>query len=317
MIEKQPKKKKRGKKILGLIVLMLAVCIGVGLLKGYRSAAKPNYVPYTAEVGTISNALSFPGTMALVDSRTYTASGDATVRALYVQVGERVKKDQRLLRLSDGTISADLEGTVNVLELKKDDAVTAGQTLLQIADLQHMKVQMRIDEYDIANVEVGQDCEITITATGEKLHASIDTINYVSTASYNVAYFTATAYVDIPEGMKVFPGMQASVSIPREEARDVVVLRADALSFDERNLPYVLRLLPDGSYERVNVEAGVSNGALVEIRNGLSQGDVVYAEDKGRMMPQAEFFVDAPNQGDSGRDRPNRGRPSGHPDGGW
>ena len=332
MSETNPKtrsrKKKKGRRIvLLLFALLLAALIGWRVYEGLKAEYTVVYDAYTASRGTISNALSFSGSLALIDSKTYTASGEATVRGVYAAVGDDVTKGARLVRLSDGTTyTADFDGSVNVLEVKKDDEVYAGDTLIQIADFRHMKVTMRIDEYDITDVAVGQDCVITVTATEEKIQSSIATINYISQASYNVAYYSATAYVDVPEGMAIYPGMQVTVSIPKEEAADVVVLKADALTFDRQNNPFVYKQKEDGAFELTAVEVGVSNGNYVEIRSGVEEGETIYAEGKKEETSTSIFSgmfgtqVNQPQQNSRGNwnggSRQNGGMPGGGMPGG-
>ena len=94
------------------------------------------------------------------------------------------------------------------------------------------------------------------------------------------AYYTVTANVTVTDD--VLPGMQASVSIPQEEAVDAVILDKDALSFDETNRAYVLMRGDSGDMERVYVELGVDNDNYVEIVSGLSDGDTVYVVEEAR-----------------------------------
>ena len=294
MSEQKKRKKKHPIRRIVLLLILLAV---IGLVawntyKGLKKEYTVVYDAYTASTGSISNSLSFSGSLAVIDSKTYTASGDATVRGVYVGVGDKVQKNSRLVRLSDGTTyTADFDGSVNVLEVAKDDEVYAGDTIVQIADFEHMKVTMRIDEYDITDVEVGQNCVITITATEEKINSKIATINFISTASYNVAYYTATAYIDVPEGMKIYPGMQVTVSIPKEEATDVVVLKTDALTFDRQNNAYVYKQAEDGTFEKVSVEVGVSNGNYAEIKSGVEDGETIYVEGKAEENASGGMFA--------------------------
>ena len=155
---------------------------------------------------------------------------------------------------------------------------------------------------------------ITVTATEQQIQSTIATINFISTASYNVAYYTATAYVDVPEGMQMYPGMQVTVSIPKEEAKDVVVLKADALTFDRQNNASVYKQKEDGTFEQVAVEVGVSNGNYVEIKSGVADGEIVYAESKAKATvtsPFAGMFgtqVNQPAMGGSNRGNMNGSR---------
>ena len=191
--------------------------------------------------------------------------------------GDPVTTGQKLLRLSNGqTVEAEFDGRVNQLLVESDSEVAQGDSLIQIADFDHMQVSIRVDEYDIGDVYVGQDARVTVTTTEQTIETTIDSINYISASTGNVAYYTATAYVDVPQG--VYPGMQATISIPQSEALDVVVLKLDAISFDEMNQAYVLMQNADGTMRKVAITTGVSNGNYVEITSGLQSGDVVYAE---------------------------------------
>ena len=276
----KPRKRRLARRII-LIVLLLALAAGIGwyaynaLKREYTTA----YDAYSATTGSISNALSFSGNLTLIDSASYTASSSSTVKTVYVPVGTDVKEGDKLIRLANGeTISADFDGRVNVLSFNEGDSVATGDTLVQVADFSHLRVTFRVDEYDISDVAVGQACTVTVTALEKTYESSIAAIDYISASTGNVAYYTATAYVDV-DG-EALPGMQVTVTIPQEEAKDVVILKVNALSFDSTNQAFVWMKNEAGELEQVNVTTGVSNGNYIEITSGLSDGDEVYVEAK-------------------------------------
>lgn len=279
---KNPKKPRRRilrKLISFLLVLIVLAGAGMYLYSMLRAEYTVTYDSYTAITGSISNALSFSGSLSLVNSKNYSASSAATVRTLYVGAGDDVQEGDKLARLSNGeTLTADFDGRINTVSVKEGDEVNAGGAILQLVDFTHMQVSLRVDEYDIADVSVGQACTVTATATEKSFSSQIDSINYISSSAGSVAYYTAVAYVDVTEG--VYPGMQVSISIPQEEATDVVILKADALSFDATNQAYVWMKNDAGELEQVYVETGVSNGNYVEIVSGLADGDEVFVEVK-------------------------------------
>ena len=277
--KKRPKQMQRilRKGVVLLIVLALIAGAGYYAWLSLKSEYTVSYTGYLASIGSISNALSFSGSLNLIDSQTFSADSAATVRTVYVNAGEDVKKGDKLMRLSNGdTITAEFDGRVNNVGVEAGDEVTSGTSLVQVADFTHMKVNIRVDEYDISSVSVGQNCTVTATATEQEFESTIAAIDYISASSGSVAYYTATAYVDVGEG--IYPGMQATVTIPQEEAENVVILKMDALSFDEANSAYVYMYNADGVLEEVPVEVGVSNGNYVEIKSGLKDGDEVYVE---------------------------------------
>ena len=277
-IRKNRRRRRIVRKIVTLIVV-LAILAGVGWY-GYgmlKQEYSVTYDGYTASIGSISNSLSFSGSLQLIDSASYTSGASTTVRKVYVEAGQDVSEGDNLVRLSNGdSFKAEFDGRVNSLSVAEGDEVTGGDALVQVADFTHLKVSFRVDEYDIADVAVGQACSVTVTATEQKFESEIASIDYISTAGGSVAYYTAVAYVDVDEG--VYPGMQTTVTIPQEEAENVVILKMDALSFDETNSAYVYMYNDAGELEEVPVEVGVSNGNYVEIVSGVNEGDEVYVE---------------------------------------
>lgn len=263
--------------LLTLLILLLlagAAFYGYSLLKQEYTVT---YDSYTATTGSISNALSFSGNLNLVDNMTYTASSNTTVRTVYVSAGDQVQEGDKLVRLYNGeTITAGFAGRVNTVSVEAGDEVMNETSLVQIADFENMQVTLRIDEYDIADVSVGQKCTVTATATEQTFESEIASINYISASAGSVAYYSAVAYVTVGEG--IYPGMQVTVSIPQQEATDVVILKADAISFDAANQAFVWKKNDAGELEQVMIETGVSNGNYVEITSGLSDGDEVFAE---------------------------------------
>jgi HlyD family secretion protein len=277
-----PGKKKRGKKrktirriILALIlVVILGGAAWLGIMS-LRQEYTVTYDEYSATTGTISNALSFSGSLQARSNVTYTASSPATVRAVYVTREQNVKAGDALMRLSSGqTVEAEFDGRINQLYVAEGDKVSAGANLVQVVDFEHLQVSVRVDEYDISSVHAGDQCRVSTVATENTFTTTIDSINYVSSSTGSVAYYTATAYVDVAEG--IYPGMQVTVTIPKEEAADVVILREAALSFDLKNQAFVYTMNESGELETTYVKTGVSNGNYVEIRDGLKSGDTVY-----------------------------------------
>ena len=264
--------------IITLIVLALLAGAGWLAYSSLKAEYTVTYDTYTATRGSISNALSFSGNLGLVDSATYAASSSGTVKTAYVAVGDAVAEGDKLLRLNNGeTITADFAGRVNRLNASEGDEVSQGQELIQVADFSHLQISFRVDEYDISDVHVGDECTVTVTALEKSFETTIDAIDYISSSGGNVAYYTATAYVDVDDE-NVLPGMQVTVSITQQETTDAVILKVDAVSFDRTNQAFVYMKNEAGELEQVYVTTGVSNGNYIEIVEGLNEGDVVYAE---------------------------------------
>ncbi len=317
--EKTEKEKRAGKKRRKIIkrLIILVIVLGILGLAGYvvvrklQNDYRVTYDPYTASVGSISNSLSYTGSMQLVNNATYTASSDCKVREVYVTAGQQVKEGDKLIRLSNGTtVEAEFDGTVNKVEVEKGDEVRSGDSLVQVADFGHMKISFRIGESNIRDVTVGTSVRITVSSINETFTADIGSIDYASYSGNNVAYYIATAEVDTSGVDYIYPGMQATVTIPQEEAKDVVILKMDAVSTSADNSAFVYKQADDGSMVETPITVGVSNGNYVEIKSGVSDGETVYVVKK-----QEESTVGGILSGLFGSQQVNA--PSGMPSGGF
>lgn len=276
------KNKKWRRRLTKLIVLIVVLALMTGafylfVLPGLAASATTTYNSYSAVVGTISNAMSFSGSVSVKNNETFTASSTGTVRQVYVAEEQAVKEGDKLMRLSNGeTFKASFDGRVNEISVEEGDSVSAGASLIQVVDFSNLRVSIRVDEYDISNVYVGQACSVAVTALDLTFETALTHINRISASSGSTAYYTVTAEVAVTDD--VLPGMQVTVTISEEEAVDAVILNKDALCFDQKNSAYVLMKNDQDAMEQVYVEIGVDNDNYVEITSGLSEGDVIYAE---------------------------------------
>lgn len=273
------KKKHRLRRLILWLVLLVIAAAAVRFIvwPKLNAEATITYNQYTARVGTISNSLSFSGSVSVKNAETITSDNACTVRMIYVEEEQKVKKDDKLMRLSDGTtVKASFDGQVNQISVEVGDDVSMNQTLIQIVDFDHMTVSMRVDEYSISDLSVGQTCRVTVTALDQTFESSISHINRISSGGGSTAYYTVTAELSVTED--VLPGMACTVTIPQEEAVDSIILSRSALSFGANNSAYVLMYDDNQVMQQVDVELGVDNDNYVEITAGLKEGDVVYKE---------------------------------------
>ncbi len=291
-VTRNRKKKRRRIRRLITLVIVLVLVGGAGFLV-FRKLQHDNtvtYDAYTTTVGTISNSLSYSGSMQLINNTTYTADAAAKVREIYVAVGDTVKEGEKLMRLSNGSVvTADFAGKVNKISVEKDQEVQKDTELIQIADFGNMQVSFRVGESDISQVSVGQSVRVTVASAGATFDSTVKSIDYASYSGNNVAYYTAVVDVDTSSTADIYPGMQATVTIPKEEVRDVVILKMDAVSTARDNSAFVYMLAEDGTMTEQPVTVGVSNGNYVEIKEGLQDGETVYVVAKAEETETSLF----------------------------
>ncbi|MDH7513204.1 MAG: efflux RND transporter periplasmic adaptor subunit [Clostridiales bacterium] len=104
--------------------------------------------------------------------------------------------------------------------------------LFEIAnDLSKMQVECSVDEADIGRVNEGQKVRFTVDAfPNDTFNGVVKQVRYSATVTQNVVTYTTIVDVNNP-GMKLRPGMTATVSIIAGEAKGVLRVPNSALRF--------------------------------------------------------------------------------------
>lgn len=267
--------KKKKKWLKWIIILAIAAVFAAWLMMFSKGTQSAVYTDVQAVTGDLETYYNFDGLVKAKRTQTITSAQAGTVRTVYVRQNEQVKKGAKLYRLDDGeTVQADMAGEVTGLYIEEGSVVSAGETTAQIIDMNSLEVELKVDEYDVAAVTPGMPVQISVLATGGQFTGSVTALDKNGTASGDLSYYTAAVVLESGEG--VYPGMQISAKILREKAENAVLLRQDAIQFDEYNKPYVYMRGADGKeVVRVGVSVGASDGIYCEITDGLKAGDTV------------------------------------------
>lgn len=256
-----------------LLAAAAAAAVWLGLMGGKGDAAAYNET--VVQLGSLTTYYHFDGVVHAKRSQTITAQAADTVRSVYVVQNQQVRKGDRLYRTDGGeTVKAEIDGEVTGLYIYEGDVIAAGAKTAEIIDLENLEVQLSVDEYDVGAMTKGKAAEVTVLAQGGAYDGVVTALDKNGTASGDLSYYTA--YVDLEKTEGVYPGMQVSAKVLRSHAENAVLLKMDAVQFDEYNKPYVLVRRKAGE-EPVHtpVTVGASDGVTCVIESGLAAGDTV------------------------------------------
>lgn len=152
---------------------------------------------------------------------------------------------------------------------KKDAAVITAD--------EEMTVQIQVDELDIRTLETGMEATVTLDALpGSSFTGTITAINpYGENSGGNTKY---TVTVTLPRDEKMLSGMNASVKITTGVSGTVPTVPAAAVVFDAgKSWLYTgYNEKTDTLTDPVEIQTGLSDGSLVELLSGLSEGSSFY-----------------------------------------
>lgn len=203
------------------------------------------------------------------------------------------------------TLTSPINGVIVSKTGNNGDNIQQGTTLVTVADLSSMKVDVQVDELDISKVKVGQTADIKFDAISDKTYTgTVQTIAQVGTTTNNVTTYDVTVVINNPSGIRI--GMNANVDIKVSSKADALTIPVEAL-IQENGKKYVMvksgtssdtsnnssgygrrkgqygkggfgGRLTSSAGRREEVTTGLQNETTVEITSGLNEGDEVMVE---------------------------------------
>lgn len=175
--------------------------------------------------------------------------------------------------LAKANVRAPFDGIVYALPVKEGGFVSAGELLLQVADLTKVQVRAFVDEPDVARLSVGDPLEVTWDAVpGRIWHASVTSVPSTvrPRGARNVG--ETTSIVDNKD-FKLLPNINVGVTIVAAEHDNVLIVPREAVRTDDSK-PYVLQIVGH-ELKRRDVETSISNLTQVEVTHGLAAKDLI------------------------------------------
>jgi HlyD family secretion protein len=204
----------------------------------------------------------------------------------------RAALNQALELLGKTSITSPIDGIVIQIDVEEGETVIAGttnimgSTMMVIADPSETLTEVRVDEADIAQVEIGQQADIFAAAYPDTaLTGEVQSIAAVArqTPGQQSLSFLVKILLDEQDELKILPGMSVRADIYTESSSETLAIPIQAVQFDEEDVeesgqqedqPYVF-VFADGTAKRRNVKTGISSDSDQEILEGLSAGERV------------------------------------------
>lgn len=193
-------------------------------------------------------------------------------------------------------IRATVDGTILEIPVEEGDQVIEsnnfndGTTIASIADLSKMIFEGKVDEGEVAKLEIGTPLKISLGAVeGAELDAKLRFIAPKGIEETGAVQFKIEGDVEVKEDIFLRAGYSANASLVLEKKDDVLVIPEALLQFDKKtDEPYVEVETGDQEFERKDVEIGISDGVNVEIVSGLTESDKVKVWSKTEPIKKGE-----------------------------
>ncbi len=204
------------------------------------------------------------------------AKVDSTVQAIAIAEADIKVVESQLadidLKLARTDVKSPVAGLVAARNAKVGAIASgAGQPMFTVIRNGEIELVADISETDILRMRVGQKAEVKVAGGAATLDGSVRLISPVIDPQTRLG----AVHIAIDDDQGARAGMYASAEIIISEAQGVA-LPLSAVTTDKRGT--TTRLVTDNVVKQVKIETGIQDGAFIEVKDGLAQGDVVVAK---------------------------------------
>jgi len=180
-------------------------------------------------------------------------------------------------------IVAHISGTILEIPVREGDQVIEsnnfndGTTIATIADMSKMIFEGKVDEAEVGKIEEGKEIKVILGAIDQKeFPAKLTFVAPKGIEENGAVQFTIKADVSVDVDTNIRAGYSANAEIELASKDSTLVIKESLLQFDRlTEKPYVELLAGENTYERRDVELGLSDGINVEILDGVKEGDKI------------------------------------------
>lgn len=194
-------------------------------------------------------------------------------------------------QLKDARVHAPFAGIVGARQISPGQVITRNTTLTWLVDLDTVKVEVKVPEKYLRQLQVGQPLEFTVAAfPDEKFRGEV----YFISPQIDESFRTALVKARIPnsEG-KLRGGMFASLDLTLQLRDAAIVIPEPAVMSNGDNFT-VFVVDGEGKAQMRPVEIGLRLAGKAEVLKGLNAGEKVVVEGTQKLRPGAPVKLAPP-----------------------
>ncbi|MDN5300461.1 MAG: hypothetical protein PWP51_3014 [Clostridiales bacterium] len=274
----KPKKGGRGKKVIGVLLLIVIAAAGYGL---YYFNQHSNY--FTTENAKVTAKMYY-----------VTPLSNGELIEWSVNAGEKVQKNQVLGRQATlPYITSPIDGTVVVNSGIAGQMVSPATQLAVVADTDHLYIGVNVEETDITKVKVGQTVDVTLDAyPGTTFKGVVSDIDLITQTYFSGATSFSTSgtftkvtqlipvkvFIENPEQLPMTFGMNATVKIHIGESVSEETATAAAALAAVETTPriYTATLEASDSIDVIPNVAGKVENIYKSVGDSVKAGDLLF-----------------------------------------
>lgn len=225
-----------------------------------------------------SELYSYPAKVVSVMNTTVLAENDGIVRNIFVSLGQKVKKGDRLISIQHSdpvyqyrpvVLRAPVSGVVHVIDASLGSQVSRGQKLLGVTAPDKNKILVEVPAQDAKLFSPGNTGVLEISGIEKPYDLVVKGVSPLVDPS------TGTSTCELQETKfsgQLMAGQMGQVKF-RLNKRLILTIPEDAVSY--RGDQTLVRVVQGNKAKYVSVILGRSSEGNVEVKQGILEGDVI------------------------------------------
>lgn len=187
----------------------------------------------------------------------------------------KAQLEQAEKQLQDVHITAPFDGRVEERMIRTGELINPGQPVARLVNTNRVRVKAGIPERYSSDIREGSVANVRFLALGDERRES--RVSYAgSVIDPDTRTFTIEVEMSNPEN-RVKPDMVADLQVQRETLSGVIIIPRTAVIRDEEGISVFVASEENGRKiaELVSISTGPASGAIIQVTEGLNEGDEV------------------------------------------
>ena len=177
------------------------------------------------------------------------------------------------------------EGYITNMNAKEGDYVMEGGTVVQLANLSTLWAEAQVYTTQMTSVNKNENVVVEIPDLNQTINGVIDFVNPEINPDTRINLVRITIQ---NRNNQLHPGMPVNIIINKQK-HNSITLPADAVLQDSKGATVWVQTAP-GIYEIKMVQTGIVSDNIIEIKSGLTTGDVVVTS--GAYLLNSEYIFE-------------------------
>lgn len=265
-----------------IITIVILAILGSGAYLGNRymsgkegSIGNPEYSIAVAKTDTIESKVTASGVVKPQKREILKSKGRYIIEDVLIKENMILKKATKLITFKNNkeTITAPYDCVITKIMVTEGDYVADSQPLVEIFDNKHFITTISVDELDLPSIKIGQKAQIIVNAfPNTTFSGKVTEINQEGSTVNGVSIFPVTVTFEEIGNIKAGMTTEATIVTMTKEKALVVPIEAVSIVDGGRSIQVIKE---DGSEERRKVETGIYSNTMVEITEGITEGEKI------------------------------------------